>query len=354
MSPRIALCVVLVLALAAPAVAQESSGVSICGEIKAFTAATQTTDGSVTIGSRTIVLKADELYSQMGQNVATLAVPNGICLNASLNDAGEAMQYIAIPIPAPYCGTVLAFTAPTASTDGSVTLREVGVAVFRIPSGANVGAITTGSRPCLILRLDAEGNAIAAERSTTLAERAAASIHLCGLVTAWTEPASVAGRATLRHEEPGSITVAGRALPIAAGTEYSLVNSPPIVGEPTCLSGWLDAAGVLIQYAAQPGIPGCVGGRIARFEGPTETADGLVQFASSATPPATSESSLFPIPAGTSLPSDVANGTYCLELSLDGEGRAVVTGARIPEPGGPAAGTGPGLAPRQLPSTSTR
>lgn len=341
------------MTLAAPALAQESQGGSTCGEIKAFTAATPTTDGSVTIGSRTVVLKADELYSQMAQNRMMLEVGRQICLNGSVNAAGEYTQYIAIALPSPLCGHVMAFTAPTASAAGSVSIRHTGIATLVIPAGTEVGtvAMPTDTPPtytCFHLGLDADGNAVVTGRQLSQNERTAAMIHICGVVLAWTEPTRVS--ATLwRHEEPGSITIADRVVPIAAGTEYHLVNSAPIVGQATCLNGWLDSAGAAIAYVAQPGLPRCIGGKIGRYEAPTEAADGLLQFAPGGQA-MTPDSNLFRIPAGTDMPDDAATWHYCFLLKLDDAGRAVVVGAVYE-----GTATRPGATgPSQLPSTSTR
>lgn len=350
MISRIALSIVLVMSLAVPAVAQESTGLSVCGEVKAFTAATATTDGSVTIGSRTFVLKADELYSRVGQNAENLQVGRQICLNGSVNAAQEFTQYGAIRMRSSYCGTVLSFTAPTATTAGSISIRDLGVAQFTIPSGTDVGTVTVGSRACFLLGLDAAGNAVVTGRELTLRDRAVANVHFCGRVTSWTEPASRPGTSP-RHETAGSITISTRVFLIAAGTEYPLVNRLPIVGEPTCLSGWLDASGSLISYGAQPGIPPCLGGTIERVRPATDTEDGELRFAPPGDLPSTSFSYVFRIPAGTDLPEDAAGGRYCFELGLDANDLAVVLGAHVPAPPG-LGGAGPGVG--QLPSTSTR
>jgi hypothetical protein len=82
------LALIVVALWATPTSAQ--SGVSVCGRVTAFTAATPTNDGSITIGTRSFVLRADALYSAVGQNRETLVVgreiPAGTVLPA---DAGS-------------------------------------------------------------------------------------------------------------------------------------------------------------------------------------------------------------------------------------------------------------------------
>ncbi|HUG56473.1 MAG TPA: hypothetical protein VMJ92_05280 [Candidatus Limnocylindrales bacterium] len=338
----------IVLAVAAlPVSAQESTSVSVCGTVHAYTAATASSDGSITIGSRAFVLRADELYSQIGQNRAFILVAHASCLQGTLDESGAFVQYLAIPLPAPYCGTV------TAATAGSISLRDVGIAMFPVPGDVDLGSFALGDRICVILRLDERGDAVVASRSLTVAERAVARIRICGSVSAWSGPVAGPG-ATLVHEEAGSITVGSRTLAIAAGTSYSLVNAPPVVGDTTCLSGLLDADGALIEYAAQPGMPPTTCGRLAEHQAPTGTEDGFVRFlVTGGTIPFTEESHLFRIPAGTSLPADAFDGSYCFTLGLEPDGDAIVTGAVVPEPGG-VSGPGAGTSrPSQLPSTST-
>jgi hypothetical protein len=188
-----------------------------------------------------------------------------------------------------------------------------------------------------------------APNTTRAEERATANLSVCGLVSAWTAPErGTAG--SLIHRVAGSITVGTHTYAIAAGTVYSLINAPPVVGQPTCLLGSLDSSGALIQYGAQPGLPSCIGGRIERYAAPTKTADGEIRFAVTTSVPSTPESYRFRIPAGTTFPVDAGSGRYCFTLTLDARGDAVASGARIAEAGGVAAES---PRPASLPSTST-
>lgn len=338
------------LAIPAQAAADQEVETSVCGRIAAFTSATAATDGTITIGSRSFVLRADALYSAMGQNRITLVVGNSVCLDGARDATGAFLPYTGIALPVDYCGTVMSFSPATPSADGSVVVRDLGIARFVIPRGTDAGADPTGARACFRLGLDARGDAIVTGRTTTLAERAARRVgDVCGLVSAWTAPERVPGQAMLIHRAAGSITVGSHTYPIAAATTYSLVNAPPVVGQPTCLWGSLDAAGALIEYGAQPGLGGCLGGTIAEYRAPTATSAGLLLFSvSGSSVTYTDESFRFAIPAGTSMPSDATSGRYCFTLALGTTGDAVVTGAVIPPPGGATAPV------TTLPNTSTR
>lgn len=185
-------------------------------------------------------------------------------------------------------------------------------------------------------------------------EPAVASVYTCGRIDAWTAPTLTASPGVLRHEQRGSITIAGRVFAIAAGTEYRY-PSPVVVGQPACLDGWLDASGALVQYSAPTGLPKCIGASketIKRYEPATATKAGILQLGSSTnSPPLTADSFLFPIPAGTVLPADVLTWFYCFGLALDASGRAIVVSATY---GGTATRPPAAGAVRQLPSTSTR
>lgn len=340
---------IVALTLGGTSVAQERATATVCGTVRAFTAATSTTDGSVMIGSRTLVLRADDLYSRSEGTRQALQVPNGICLRGALDGAGAFVQYVAGPIPSPFCGTVLATVSGPDGRPARIRLDDVGVADMALAPDVDLRGVAPGSHACFLLGIDAAGDAFVRARSTTVAERAVAQVQLlCGLMTQWTPAAAIEGRALLVHRTAGSITIAGRTMAIAAGTEYSLVNSAPVVGQPTCLSGLLDGSGALIQYAAQPGMPGCIGGRVERIEPATATTEGSLKFAMTASAiPFTAESGRFEIATGTVLPPDVTAGEYCFVVALDASGRAVVRGAERMAAGGilPAM-------PR-LPSTST-
>lgn len=325
--------------------------VGVCGEVMAYTPASATSDGSVTLGTRTFVLRAG---AQAGaeQNARNIARPNFICLEGVRDASGAFTEYLAWPPPFPFCGTARMYDPPSGTARGRVVLEAR--AKYELPVTAPL-TLTVGERACVHLALDLSTRDGVVDRREQRFEHIVAKVAgICGLVSQWTAAEPVAGRAMLVHREAGSITIGTRRYAIAAGTEYSLVNAPPRGGSSTCLSGSLGAAGALVEYAAPPGIPGCTGGAIAEYRAPTAAADGLIRLGAGLW--LTPESYRFAIPAGTAMPADVTSGRYCFVLAVGPTGDAIVTGARVPEPGG-VTGPGPG-APAQrpitwLPSTST-
>lgn len=352
---RVAPAVVLFIAALLPAVAGGTASAAertgVCGEVMAYTPASATADGSVTLGTRTFVLRA---WAQAGaeQNARNIARPNFVCLEGVRDASGAFTEYLAWPPPFPFCGTVRTYDPPSGTARGRIVLETR--ATYELPVTAPL-AVTVGERACIHLALDLDTRDGIVDRREQRFEHIFAKVAgICGLVSQWTAAEPVPGRATLVHREAGSIAIGTRRYAIVAGTEYPLVNAPPRVGATTCLAGSLDATGALVEYAAQPGMPGCTGGATAEYRAATAAADGLIRLGAGLS--LTPESYRFSIPSGTSMPADVASGRYCFVLAVGAAGDAIVTGARVPEPGG-VTGPGPG-APAQrpitsLPSTST-
>lgn len=328
----------------------------VCGTLFAHEKSSATKRGSVTVGSTTIVLAAEPLYSTHPGTQERLKVGTAICFSG-YNPGGEAAQYLVNPMPDPICGKVLAIERPSGTRSGSVRLDWLGTGTFAIPAGTDVGPDTYPGQPCFRLALDPTGRAQVVGRVLTVADRTAVHMNACGVVAEWTAPVRVSP-GLLRHESAGSIRIGSRTYAIAADTEYSTVNASPVVGKPTCMSGSLDADDRIIQYAAQPGLPTpvCASAPV-EYVAPTATADGVVVTHRSSIFTYTADSFRYRIPAGTAIPADAARGAYCWTLSLDERGDAVVSGARQRPPAqGVATGPRPDLAVppiASLPSTST-
>lgn len=346
--PAAALVAAAFLLSIQPAPVDGAERIGVCGEVKAYTPAAHA-DGSVTLGTRTFVLRAGEQAGAQ-QNARNIARPNFICLEGFRDASGAFTEYLAWPPPFPFCGTTVAYEPPAAGARGRIVIEAR--ATYDLPVTVPLD-VAVGERACVRLALEqSTGDGVVDLRERRFEHIYARIAGICGMVSKWTAAEPVAGRAVLVHSEAGSITVGTRRYEIVAGTEYSLVNAPPRVGSTTCLAGSLNAKGALVDYAAQPGMPGCIGGAIAEYRPATTSGDGLIRLGAGSSPSLTTDSYRFAIPAGTTLPPDVTSGRYCFELGLDGAGDAIVTGARVPEPGRVTApGVGPAIP--TLPSTST-
>jgi hypothetical protein len=125
---------------------------AVCGRVNAVSAPTATANGSITIGSQTIPLRA-------GDRITTASIGTVGCVNRQMTTSGPVLALV--PLPTPLCGQVVS-AVPTPG--GSTFLELIVEPGFRIairlePSLA--GAVSEGSSACLNTSLDAQGNAVA-------------------------------------------------------------------------------------------------------------------------------------------------------------------------------------------------
>lgn len=343
----IVLVIACLLAASSGIQAQEQRSLSACGRINAFTAATATTDGTITIGTRAYVLRADALYSQMGQNRQSLVVGRDVCLNGTLDGTGAFVQYAGHGIPQPYCGRVHELRSPTATAAGSLVIQDTGVATFPIPAGtdlSNDAPSQFGTHKCYSLAVDEAGDAYVTGRSIRTVDRVVTRFEVCGRVLAYTHATESTG---------GSVRIGSRTFTIERGFVYE--GDPAgdrtdrtVVGSDVCLTGGLGASGELITFITQP-FRDSVCSTIGSYRAPTATAAGVLVLSVTSNP----DYMRLVVPPGTDIGA-IAPGAYvCVRHAVDSEGDAFVT-ARF-EPTQPTlGGTGPRPPVTQLPSTSTR
>jgi hypothetical protein len=213
--------------------ANVTTSIQVCGVVTAYTAATASSAGSITIGGQTIPIAAGTAID--GAGLITLGA--NLCLSGTLNASGELVVPSSVSVGATtsisVCGVVTAYTAATASSAGSLT---IGGQTIPIAAGTNIngsGLIQVGANLCLNGTLNASGQLVP---PASVAVDGSLSVSLCGVVSAYTSATASA---------PGSITIGGQMIPIAAGT--SLAGSGFIsIGANLCLNGTLNASGQLV------------------------------------------------------------------------------------------------------------
>jgi hypothetical protein len=328
--------------------AQEQRSLSACGRINSLTPATATTDGSITIGTRTYVLRADALYSQMGQNQVALVARREVCLNGTLDASGAFLQYIGHGIPQPYCGRVQSLRAPTATTAGSLVIQDTGVATFPIPAGTDLSndapALAGSTYKCYALAVDPAGDALVTGRFIRTVDRVVTRFEICGSVIGYT-PASASS--------PGSVRVGSRTFIIERGFVYE--GDPAgdradrtVVGTDVCLSGGLGAGGQLISFITQP-FRDSACSTVGSYRPAANGAAGLLVLSVTSNP----DYMRLIVPEGTQVGS-IAPGAYvCLRYAVNADGDAFVTERFEPTPPSPG-GISSTRPITQLPNTSTR
>jgi hypothetical protein len=209
-----------------------TTSLEVCGVVSAYTAATASTPGSITIGGQTIPIAVGTSID--GSGLITLGAD--LCLNGTLNASGQLVVPSSVSVEAStsisVCGVVTAYTAATASSAGSLT---IGGQTIPISAGTNIngsGLIQVGANLCLNGTLNASGQLVP---PASMAVNGSLSVSVCGVVSAYTAATLI----------PGSITIGGQTIPIAAGTN---INGSGLisVGANLCLNGTLNASGQLV------------------------------------------------------------------------------------------------------------
>jgi hypothetical protein len=188
---------------------------NVCGTVTAYSPATLSAPGSITIGGQTLTLGLGTTFTGtpittgsnlcIAGNVNGLGLINGGAVSANAS-AATGSNLVSI------CGPISSYTAPTATTAGSITFSNVGVtSTFSIPAGTNVtGNLTlaTGTNVCLVGAADATG----ALTSATITPNNTATTLTCGTVSAYT-PATTGAL--------GALTIDGSTIILGLGTTFS-------------------------------------------------------------------------------------------------------------------------------------
>lgn len=296
--------------------AAATTSFSVCGTVTAYTAATTSSPGSITIAGQTYRIAANTALN--GAGLLTASVPN-VCINGTLNAAGQISNgtvtaNAAATTTISICGTVSAYTAATASAPGSVTIagQQIPVAAGAALNGS--GLLTTGANVCL----NGTANAAGQLQNGTVTANANATVSVCGVVSAYTAATSTV---------PGSITIAGQTFPIAAGTTLNGAANL-VAGTNACLQAVLNASGQIssggVTVNASAGVNVC--GVVTAYTAATSSAPGSITIAGIT----------FPIAAGTTFAGSTAvavGANLCLNLVIGGGG-TIQGGTGSPNPGG--------------------
>jgi hypothetical protein len=310
------------LNLTANAAAGEiGQGISVCGRLSQFTAATAVRAGEAIVGTRRLTLAPDTLYSAVGQNRMNFVVGNAICVNGAPGADGALVQYLAIGMPSPYCGHVLAYRLPTATAKGVLTLRDTGVATFDIAPGADLRDDLSAPHRCYALAIDAAGDAYVRSRVVRTVDRIVSRFQACGRITAYDKATPTAA---------GRVSIGTRTWPIEAAFVYTgdpagKSTERTAVGSDMCLTGGLTAGGELAHFITS-GFRDLTCGIVSAVVPATRTASGSVTF--KAGPDA--DYARYVIDAGKALGTSVG-ADICIRVTVAPDGNAVVSAIAFPD-----------------------
>jgi hypothetical protein len=311
-----------VLTLAGNAAAAETGeGISVCGRLSQFTAATAVRAGAAIVGTRRLTLAPDTLYSAVGQNRMNFVVGNAICVNGSRGPDGALVQYLAIGMPLPYCGTVLAYGPPTASAKGLLTLRDTGVATFDIAPGADLMDDLSATYRCYALAIDAAGDAYVRSRVVRTVDRIVSRFKACGRITAYDKATVTAA---------GRVAIGTRTWPIETAFVYTgdpagKSSDRTAVGSEMCLTGGLTSSGELADFITSE-FRDLTCGIVSAVVPATRTASGSVTFR--AGPDV--DYLRYVIDAGKALGTTVG-ADICIRATVGTDGDAVISAIAFPD-----------------------
>jgi hypothetical protein len=267
-----------------------SSTVVVCGNVNSYVPAGASATGFISIGSASIPIGINANFTG-----TAIAVGQNLCINGQVNALGQLTVGTVSPnsggsapvTPISACGTISAYTAPGATTNGTVTITTPTVTVtYVIVAAATINPSsftgTNGSNVCLSGTLNAGGQLTQA----TFTANSTQAITLCGPVTAYTAATSA---------QIGSLTIGGVVVPLALSA--SLSGQPVVLQSNVCVQGSFNGLGQLVTgtIVANPNAPTATPTITLT---PTATATGT-------TVPATST----PTPTPTTTPQPAATAT---------------------------------------------
>lgn len=152
--PMILASVLVWMALGAQTATAQSAGAFPCGRVTAYAAPTATTAGSITLGTSRFELAPGSAPER------EISVGSDLCLEGQRNATGAFTRVTVIPMGPGVCGNVVAYSAPTATAAGSITLSSA-AGTFRIlvAPGVSLSREQTSGGQCFGWRVNGDGNA---------------------------------------------------------------------------------------------------------------------------------------------------------------------------------------------------
>jgi hypothetical protein len=267
-----------------------SSTVVVCGNVNSYVPAAASATGFISIGTASIPIGINANFTG-----TAITVGQNLCINGQVNALGQLTIGTvsqnsggSAPVtPTSACGTASNYTAPGATSSGTITIATPTVTVtYAIVAAATINpssfTVTGSPNICLSGTLNAGGQLTQA----TFTPNNTQSITLCGPVTAYTAATSA---------QTGSLTIGGLVVPLALSASFS--GQPIVLQSNVCVQGTFNGLGQLVTgtIGSNPNAPTAT---------PTIT---LTPTATGTAVPATSTPTL--TPTNTPLPAATATAT---------------------------------------------
>lgn len=219
-----------------------SQSATTCGVVAAWTPPTSTTLGLITIAGNTYPVAFGTTFQ------GTFGISSNVCLALTVNSLGQITAGAAQPnggttasaVPVELCGTVTAFTAPSATASGSIAFSWNGTTyTYVLPAGGTItgtGAIQVGQAFCMIAPTST-GNVIGG--SFLLATDFTTNVVVCGVLHDYHAGTT---------NSLGSITLGSSTIPIAYG--ISVTGDALAISNTYCVTGAVNGLGELRSGSA--------------------------------------------------------------------------------------------------------
>jgi hypothetical protein len=257
--------------------------VAFYGLVTAYTAASGATPGSITLEKKnsstaTFSTSSATLITEVGGSGNALAVGDyaDVLATSALPTTAHEIRFTPSPRPAYFSGRVTAYTAPTGTTDGSITVRRRDRATLTYSVTSSTIITEVGSSGDTIAVRDpvtVEADASTKSVAETIYFKPAAPVAFAGRVTAYTTASgTTAGSITLVDRAGASLTFATS--PSTSITELSGSGAALAAGDFAIVRAAADAKtdALIIDFSVQSPI--VFSGKVTAYTAPSGAVEG--------------------------------------------------------------------------------
>lgn len=215
---------------------------SPCGTIKEYTRATGTGSGSITVGSRSYLIRTGVGYTgdPAGDRTDRTAVGANLCLRGTLGTAGEIVEYLTTSMPTGISVRAAAYTPPSGSQPGLAITSYQSRSTIRIPAAVDAAIDVSRGTYCFNTTVDAAG------------DMSASAIIPCPQGGVATGPGPTTSSAASPSGAPSAVpsattSAAATPSPIAAASpapDSATTTHVPVGPDPLLVAGLLGIAGL--------------------------------------------------------------------------------------------------------------
>jgi hypothetical protein len=263
-----------------------SSTIHFSGTVISYTAASTSAAGSLTVTDRagatlTFSTSSTTTITQIGGNGSTLAVNDFVTVVAetATPTAAEAINFSAAA-PVSFSGVVTAYTAPSGTTNGSITLLKRNLASLTYVVTSTT-AITQNGGGNATIAVDDFATIEATASSPTIALAVgfdvAAPVRFTGRVTSYT-PASPTATGTLTVKDPAGASLTYTVLTTTVISQKSGKSEGLATGDQVTVTAAASAKSDALTISFTPAPPVSFYGQVSAYAAPSATSAGSISL----------------------------------------------------------------------------